>query len=865
MTELDEMKVDLEQANEDLKALTSLTQKEKQDFAGKTENQRKQSIVSRSNKYIRELNNIRQLEIEIANLEGTTPPKQYSEGELKIKQSELTNKLNQSLQDIIQSRTIAGATKDSPFHEKVRMYLKEASAFNPNTNNSISFEDLFSRKFDEIGVKNIAIFPKDEVDELRRGARKDASIEVKNFISNLDLLEEASEEKRTSQEKEFSIEGSYEINVSKFFGALDLSDMKSRDATYDYWKKIHAKYADFKTALDAFLDAYDEDEGKDERKKEFLERLKSFKKYKTIDLQYVYSIEPIEHSAILPKQKLLNALNALVEAENLFDYIEERVKASKDTDEDKDDEDEDDDWEAKDIMAAFEEVNTYIEEDKAWRANERDAYSMDEQTTDDSISISQTIETEEERRMLQALSYADVDILLAIELIQNKKIISVTKEMKNELRTALKNIRQMLSQRKLMTIEQNLSQWEKEINNSLSLTEREDYYVPVSVMPEEIFKKIPELGEYNPNEIVDKINKFFTDLEELLKDWQSQNIYEYRPRTGQAQTGFEEIKNPNVDVRALLSASNTVLRPSRKPIPQYLLDQKEALTKLIEAINNYFVNPITSGRMPIAIPDYARRLGFREVNNIAESLNIETTMGRAYVRATTDSVATIGVDDIEALTSFFGDVFTKGVKAEKGLIESGQRAVKALNEIFGAKESNANYISAVIYDIMNETNDFKLKDSKIKSSRSSRKTIEERNKQFEEDYQSGKSFSVFGLPLYLDENEGMFSQHPDKKMKSAYDALVNVIKQQGNDITVMLKALLEAHDAIRKALGKEVQYGFIPLSDYNSVMNYLDGENFDLTTFEIENIVKSYDSHKNIGNEYGISDEDVYLIKANFR
>ena len=34
---------------------------------------------------------------------------------------------------------------------------------------------------------------------------------------------------------------------------------------------------------------------------------------------------------------------------------------------------------------------------------------------------------------------------------------------------------------------------------------------------------------------------------------------------------------------------------------------------------------------------------------------------------------------------------------------------------------------------------------------------------------------------------------------------------------------------------------------------------------EVYNIVKELDSFQNISNEYGISTEDVYLIKANFR
>ena len=39
----------------------------------------------------------------------------------------------------------------------------------------------------------------------------------------------------------------------------------------------------------------------------------------------------------------------------------------------------------------------------------------------------------------------------------------------------------------------------------------------------------------------------------------------------------------------------------------------------------------------------------------------------------------------------------------------------------------------------------------------------------------------------------------------------------------------------------------------------------DLSSMEVYNIVKELDSFHNISNEYGISTEDVYLIKANFR
>ena len=135
---------------------------------------------------------------------------------------------------------------------------------------------------------------------------------------------------------------------------------------------------------------------------------------------------------------------------------------------------------------------------------------------------------------------------------------------------------------------------------------------------------------------------------------------------------------------------------------------------------------------------------------------------------------------------------------------------------------------------------------------------------YQEQYASNKSFPIFGLPLYLDMNEGLFYNHPNRQMRSEYDGLVNVLKETGEDLPVTLKMLIEAHDEIRKALGKEVQHGFIPLS-YDAITKFLIAEDMDLTTFEVESIVKSHDSHKNIGTEYGIGSEEVYLIKANFR
>jgi hypothetical protein len=136
------------------------------------------------------------------------------------------------------------------------------------------------------------------------------------------------------------------------------------------------------------------------------------------------------------------------------------------------------------------------------------------------------------------------------------------------------------------------------------------------------------------------------------------------------------------------------------------------------------------------------------------------------------------------------------------------------------------------------------------------KTIKERSEQFMKDYSSRKAFPIFALPHWLDMNQGVLTK--DTPLKNQYNRLKDIFESVQTDLPVMLHKLLKAHDAVREQLGKEVIYGFVPLTEYGI-------ENIDLSTLEVENIVKAVDSHENISKEYGISSEQVYMIKANFR
>ena len=80
--------------------------------------------------------------------------------------------------------------------------------------------------------------------------------------------------------------------------------------------------------------------------------------------------------------------------------------------------------------------------------------------------------------------------------------------------------------------------------------------------------------------------------------------------------------------------------------------------------------------------------------------------------------------------------------------------------------------------------------------------------------------------------------------------------------------LLDAHDSIRLLKKQEVYHSYLSyesIEDICKMQDYLEENYLDLTALEITNIVKSVDSHKSIGSEYGIPANTVYIIKSHFR
>ena len=118
-----------------------------------------------------------------------------------------------------------------------------------------------------------------------------------------------------------------------------------------------------------------------------------------------------------------------------------------------------------------------------------------------------------------------------------------------------------------------------------------------------------------------------------------------------------------------------------------------------------------------------------------------------------------------------------------------------------------------------------------------------------------------------------------KATRGTYDEIVKLIDiisedNLGNvksreDNKTINKKLLEAHDGIRIIKGWPIHYGLKSIYSIEGINNMKDelGTYYgvDLTAMDISKIVEEVDSYSNIAKQNGISEEKVYLIKANFR
>lgn len=719
-------------------------------------------------------------------------------------------------------------------------------------------DSFMSRKLDEIIIGNIVdeVMTVDYENTLKEFARTLGEEREKNLLENFKRIKKAVRKKRKKDILPPTQTKKITIDVRKYLGANDLSKATKREEIYSFWEDVAKKYNKFDDALDGFFRNIMDESGlktlfsivqEKEERAFYDEARKIYEKYGNENLEYLANFTKANARVPSdPKERLIEAFDRIVTAEQLAEKKKEIYQEDI----------EEDTFES--TQRAWEEV--YMNEElNASKGGILGNFDID-------LASDELEQDEEDVRDLMEMP---TDPLLGYELMKNKKLIALDDESEVLLRETIAELKQ---ENLYLDFQTNLSELLDEVKDTVDI-DKEKYVLPISILSNLTFskymkkKELPSAlkGEKINIDVLEKIDEMFEDIHSLL------TTEKFGFAMGVRATGRERAGSVIDRGEARGTAIQRLVEEPKRTVPvnpeqrgqlkEQINSVLEPLQELLNAYAEYYINPLYAGRLPIEIPVYSRGRGAKALAIFLKDVGGESLMAESYEKLATIGKATISKKSMKDLADFLIKLESPKIAVDDDLISMAKRASKGLTDMLGNKEKNHNYFSSILMHFMEQTENLDSADEDFYGA-----TIQDRADMFERDYENRVPYPIFALPQFVDENQSLMTK--DDARKEQYKRLKGVLETVEEDLYVTLTKLLKAHDEIRKALGKPVYYGFMPLT-YDSYERMVDllyqEQNIDLSHLEVSNIVKSDDAHKNISREYGITEEQVYLIKANFR
>ena len=236
-------------------------------------------------------------------------------------------------------------------------------------------------------------------------------------------------------------------------------------------------------------------------------------------------------------------------------------------------------------------------------------------------------------------------------------------------------------------------------------------------------------------------------------------------------------------------------------------------------------------------------------------------------------------EDIDEIIDFLEQLSgSKAINQYSELYTAAENFASTLRDSFGNKESINEQINKDVASILGSVYRYVSKEYKDKypdldefEGIDVSKSFESRKTDDPLDMYPVQAFTELirsrgkNLPFRTETSQGeKFYNAKDNKgvvrMLSLMDRLVKSDFQQKQ---------LEAHDTIRILKSQPIHYALKRLNDFDHVNDMIEKmekeHNIDMSASEIISIVNKIDSYESIANDYGISSDHVYVLKANFR
>lgn len=623
--------------------------------------------------------------------------------------------------------------------------------------------------------------------------------------------------------KSYAISGAVttkQIKIDNYLGALPLSSSKNREMLYKYWETISEKYDDVMSALDEVIGGsvqYGDDS--EEIEEDIIEALKPFANK---DLSYVSEFEPVQ-----VKISGSNRGGDIEEpAAQLLSYVLSLYTLYQ-LDEDKRI------MEGKQSGEIHGDTNALLAEEMRQSFGSSGVSGEGFSMLDPSITDSpEDDELEQEfGGMLQ-----DLDPLLAYYYNSpnsdgTQKVIALTKKGFENIQNQMDSILGVLGasddfQGLDLKVGSRIKNDIKNIKDTFNIRDM-PFFLPTTI-------EYGELKAKNPSDI-GEIMDFLSAVGDLL--WE---IPPMIPSKSVSRNFTDDTSEaPVVEGHSGMSKEG-----------------RAAIRKLVQAINDYYITPSYSGKLPIAEVDFVNSYGARKIISGAKNVGASSMEGTAYEKLI-ESKYVVTKSAIDKIYDYLNSIIS-GAELTYALTKKGEDAAQALTKIFDYEKENNNHMAAILKYAYDETGQ-EIGDKKFAG-----RTIEQREKDYLTARGEGKPSPLFILPAYLMKHKGIIET---TGMKRSVAKLKDLLRR-AEALPVILKSLLKAHDIVREIKGLEPVYAFRPLTITHSeeVINKMYLEfGVDLSHSEIDKMVTEVNSFSDIAKSLGVSEEIVYQVKAQFR
>tara|TARA_R110002020_G_scaffold6002_10_gene25161 strand:+ start:7853 stop:10594 length:2742 start_codon:yes stop_codon:yes gene_type:complete len=669
------------------------------------------------------------------------------------------------------------------------------------------------------------------------------------------------------------------LDADQIIGELDLKRLDRRNRIYNFWRGHKGKYNDFKEAYNACNEAFlpirdmlNTEENKDDKdKQEIAEVIDKFLSFKSIinngELDYVVKINPKELEPYFKRHKglaLYEKFIADVGLDNLKDTSDDR-SARREGYYDKDSGD------YKETITVEDGGETF--------------------DSDDAVTQERNVRAAENKKEMEELSRfglklerltQKVDPLFYHAFTKDSGAFKDTVAFRNDINTLREAMLSAGAAREMSTgvdMDDEINDYVDAVEKTMARGGNGPYYLPLT----KTVNRFMVTESWNTD---DKAMNTERGINNRLR-----NIGEFLDNLSKILDAGDDLDRASAPAKATVGSSSDGVPPQSRPQlgtvnrKDHLADIEEAREEfddLIQEVLDYFVVAISGSNKPFddEFPFDTKTSKTQRIFRALATGRTDTALFKVLALEGRSGYMMVKPTELEDLTRMLEFLSSVDDKKDMGrLVNELTKGIKAVNFVLMNKrnsilsqETNIEF-GSYLHKVLEANNIDWPEGEKFPNARG--KTPAEWNEMYDE----SKVYPFEAIESHIKRNVGGYSgskrtmvRGSDRRSRGS-NTIVQRFIIAVDDMKILRSdldsKLLDAHDNIRKMLGKPVYYNTGKVDNYehiHSAMLIMKSKyNVDITAYEIENIVTETNSMDELSKKHGVPKEGVYFLKANFR